>query len=179
MKTFVALFRGINVGGRNSLPMRELVELLEGLELQEVKTYIQSGNVVFRSESEGSADLAGKMGDAIERSHGFRPEMMLLEVDELQRAIAANPFPEAESEPRTLHYFFLASEPEHADLEALESIRRESERFRLEGKVFYLHAPLGIGRSKLAARVEKSLGVAVTARNGRTVGKIRDMVADR
>jgi uncharacterized protein (DUF1697 family)/GNAT superfamily N-acetyltransferase len=178
MKTFAALFRGINVGGRNSLPMRELVELLEGLGLQEVKTYIQSGNVIFRSEPVESADLAGRMGDAIEKSHGFRPEVMLLEVDELQSAMAANPFPEAEAEPRTLHLYFLASEPENPDLEALEGVRRESERFKLEGKVFYLLTPQGIGRSKLAARVERSLGVVVTARNWRTVGKIRDMALE-
>ena len=63
-------------------------------------------------------------------------------------------------------------------LEALESVKREGERFKLEGKVFYLHAPQGIGRSKLAARVEKSLGVAVTARNWRTVCKIRDMMVE-
>lgn len=178
MRTFVALLRGINVGGRNSLPMRELVEVLEGLGLREVKTYIQSGNVVFQNEGGEPADLAGRMGDAIEKSHGFRPEVMLLKVDELQSAIAANPFPEAELEPKTLHLYFLGSEPENADLKALESIRREKERFKLEGKVFYLHAPLGIGRSKLAAQVEKSLGVAVTSRNWRTVSKIRAMAAE-
>jgi uncharacterized protein (DUF1697 family) len=178
MRTFVALFRGINVGGHNSLPMRELVEVLQDLGLREVKTYIQSGNVVFQSEFGEPADLMDRMGDAIEKSHGFRPEVLLLEVDELQRAMAANPFPEAEQEPRTLHLYFLASEPEHLDLEALESVRRESERFQLKGKVLYLHAPKGIGRSKLAARVEKSLGVAATARNWRTVGKIEAMVVE-
>jgi uncharacterized protein (DUF1697 family) len=112
------------------------------------------------------------MGKAIETSHGFRPEVMLLEVGELQSAMAANPFPEAESEPKTLHLYFLASEPENADLQVLESVRRESEGFQLQGKVFYLQAPEGIGRSKLAARVERSLGVAVTARNWRTLSKI-------
>ena len=178
MRTFVALFRGINVGGRNSLPMRELAELLRGLGLQEVRTYIQSGNVVFQSKSGGPADLAGRMGDAIEKSHGFRPVVVLLEIDELQSAMTANPFPEAESEPKTLHLYFLASEPEIADLETLASIRHESERFKLEGKVFYLHAPEGIGRSRVAAWVEKSLGVAVTARNWRTVSKINAMAAE-
>jgi uncharacterized protein (DUF1697 family) len=175
MRTLVALFRGINVGGRNSLPMRELVAVLENLGLQEVRTYIQSGNVVFQSKSGEPAELASSIGDAIAKSHGFKPEVMLLEVDELEAAVAANPFPEAESEPKSLHLYFLVSEPEHPDLEGLERVRRESERFQLEGKVLYLYAPQGIGRSKLAARVERSLGVAVTARNWRTVCKIEAM----
>jgi uncharacterized protein (DUF1697 family) len=176
MKPFIALLRGINVGGRNRLPMRELVEVLEGLGLRNVKTYIQSGNVVFQSETVDALELAAKMGAAINERHGFTPHVFVLELDELKDAIASNPFPEAESEPKMLHLYFLACVPENPDLKTLENIKRDSERFQLKGKVFYLHTPDGIGRSKLAARVEKSLGVAVTARNWRSVRKIMDMV---
>ena len=175
MNTFIALFRGINVGGANKLPMRELVGVLEGLGLREIKTYIQSGNVLFKSDNGDLPDLAGRIGAAIEESHGFRPQVLLLGLDDLASAIASNPFPEAEGAPKTLHLYFLASAPEDLNLGTLERFRREGERFVLEGEVFYLHAPEGIGRSKLAARVEKVLGVPATARNWRTVGKIMAM----
>lgn len=82
---------------------------------------------------------------------------------------------EAESEPKTLHIFFLVFEPENPNLDMLENLKRNRERFKLVDKLFYLHAPDGIGRSKLAARVEKALGVPVTARNWRSVCKIMAM----
>jgi uncharacterized protein (DUF1697 family) len=95
---------------------------------------------------------------------------------EIDRAVASNPFPEAESEPKTLHVYFLASMPKNLDLGALESIKSDRERFALEDRVFYLYAPEGIGRSKLAANTEKLLGVAITGRNWRTVRKLMAMV---
>ena len=176
MSTYVALFRGINVGGRNRLPMRELVEVLQSLALQNVRTTIQSGNVAYESEETNAPELADRISAAVNESHGFRPKVLLLEVDELKEAIAANPFPEAEAHPKSLHLFFLASVPENPDLKTLESYRRDSERFALKGKVFYLQAPDGIGRSKVAARAEKALGVAATARNWRSVGRILGLV---
>ena len=175
MKTYIAFFRGINVGGHNLLPMHELVGVLEGLGLHNIKTYIQSGNVVFQSEKIDTSGLSDKISVAINKRHGFTPQVFLLELDELENAIASNPFPEAESEPKTLHLYFLALVPKSPDLKTLEGIKRESERFKLKGKVFYLHAPDGIGRSKLAVQAEKSLGIAVTARNWRTVSKVLAM----
>lgn len=178
MKTYIALFRGINVGGSNVLPMKDLAALLEQLGARGVKTYIQSGNAVFQHEAASPAQLSGRIGAAIQASRGFEPEILLLDVADLERAMAANPFPEAGSEPKTLHLYFLASAPQNPDLQTLEGLRQETERFELVGNVFYLHAPGGIGRSKLAARVEKALGVAATARNWRTVSAIMAMAKD-
>jgi len=175
MNTYIALLRGINVGGRNKLPMGELVEVLTTLGLQNVQTYIQSGNVVFESGMIDPAALSERISLAINVSHGFTPQVFLLKVDELADAIASTPFPEAEYDTRPLHLFFLATTPESPALQALESVRRVTERFELKGNVFYLHAPDGIGRSKLAERVEKTLGVAVTARNWRSVCRILDL----
>ena len=93
-------------------------------------------------------------------------------------AMVSNPFPQAESNPKTLHLYFLADLPEAPDLEALDALKRDTERYTLAGKLFYLYAPEGIGRSKLAARVEKSLGVAATARNWRSVSKIMAMAKE-
>jgi uncharacterized protein (DUF1697 family) len=176
MNTYIALFKGINVGGNNILPMLELVSVLEELGLSRIKTYIQSGNVVFQSKKINNVELSQKIVAAIRNRHGFIIQVLILDGDELQSAIAANPFPEAEAEPNTLHCFFLLSLPENPNLNALETVKKDSEQFRLIDKVFYLYAPEGIGRSKLATKVEKTLGVAVTARNWRTVSKLMAMV---
>jgi len=175
MNTFIALFRGINVGGHNILPMRELVAVLEGLGLQNIRTYIQSGNVVLDSRGSDGVALAKKIREGVHRSHGFAPEVMLLKSGEFGNAIKSNPYAHAESEPKTLHLFFLGTKPKKPDMKKLEDLQRDNERFALKGKVFYLHAPDGIGRSKLAASVEKALGVNVTARNWRSVCKIAEM----
>jgi uncharacterized protein (DUF1697 family) len=175
MKTYIALLRGINVGGNNVLPMKDLVALLEDLGSRNVKTYIQSGNAVFQSEEENASLLSDRIKVAIRNSHGFEPQVLLLELEEIEKAVESNPFPEAESEPKTLHLHFLASMPKDPDLEVLASLKGERERFVLEDRVFYLHAPDGIGRSKLAANAEKLLGVAMTARNWRTVCKVTAM----
>jgi uncharacterized protein (DUF1697 family) len=175
MKTYIALFRGINVGGRNVLPMSELVSMLENIGLQNVETYIQSGNVVFQSEETNASLLADTICAAIKKSHGFEPQVLLLKPEEIEKAVQSNPFPEAESQPKTLHLHFLSSEPRSPDLDALESIRDDRERFVLKDGVLYLHAPHGIGRSKLAANAEKLLGVSITGRNWRTVCKLIEM----
>ncbi len=176
---WIALLRGINVGGRNRLPMSDLVAILESFGLEDVETYIQSGNVVFRSAEKVSSSLGEEIATAVEERHGFRPRVLLLDAGRLREAAEANPFPEAEAEPKTLHLFFLASAPESPDEESLTAVAAPSERFHLAGDVFYLHAPDGVGRSKLVARVEKHLGVAATARNWRTVERLLEMSRDR
>jgi uncharacterized protein (DUF1697 family) len=175
MKTYIALFRGVNVGGNNVLPMKELVALLENIGSQNVKTYIQSGNAVFQNEEENALLLSNRISAAIKKSHGFEPQIVLLELEKIERAVGSNPFPEAESEPKTLHVHFLSSIPKNPDLDALESIKSGRERFALKDGVFYLHAPDGIGRSKLASNAEKLLGVSMTGRNWRTVCKVMAM----
>lgn len=172
MKTYVALFRGINVGGKNTLPMKELVAILEDLGAEGVRTYIQSGNAVFQHEPGRIRDLAARIAAEVEKTRDFAPRVLVLEASDVAAAAASNPFPEAESVPKSLHLFFLESPPISPDLDSLAAIRTPTERFHLSDRVFYLHAPAGIGRSKLAARVESALGVAATGRNWRTVGKI-------
>jgi uncharacterized protein (DUF1697 family) len=175
MKSFIALFRGINVGGTNVLPMKDLVALLENIGSQNVKTYIQSGNAVFQNKEENASLLSNKIRETIKKNYGFEPQVLLLTPEEIESAIGSNPFPEAESEPKTLHVHFLASMPNNPDLGTLESIKGDHERFALKDRVLYLHAPDGIGRSKLAANAERLLGVAATSRNWRTVCKVMAM----
>ena len=161
MSTWIALFRGINVGGRYLLPMKELVRDLQSLGLEDVRTYIQSGNAVFRASSEVAATLGEEIAATIEERHGFRPQVLLLTAGELADAMAANPFPEAEAEPKTLHLSFLASPPPAPDLESLTAIRSATERFQLTDRVFYLHAPDGIGRSGRSRKNQCSPGAIV------------------
>ncbi|MFN2122278.1 MAG: DUF1697 domain-containing protein [Candidatus Promineifilaceae bacterium] len=178
MITYICLLRGINVGGNNRLPMKELRSLLENMDLQNVQTYIQSGNVVFLSQEQDAAVLSAEISAAIKDSFGFQPQVLILTGEELAAAMTANPFPEAEAEPKSLHLYFMASAPKNPDLAALEALRQESERFQLRDRVFYLHAPDGIGRSKLAVKVEKALAEPATARNWRSVDKIMSLAQE-
>lgn len=176
MKTWIALFRGINVGGNNLLPMAKLKSDLESLQFKNVRTYIQSGNVVFDSTAKTAAPLIKKIGALIEKQHGFRPQILLLDCQEFQTAVKSNPFPKAVFDPETLHFFFLAEPATDPDIEALNRAKKPTEKYKLTDSVFYLHAPEGIGRSKLAANAEKHLGVVTTARNYRTVDKLLAMI---
>ncbi len=175
MTTWIAFFRGINVGGNNMLPMKSLVALLQKLGLEEVRTYIQSGNVVFCSAGKNAQVIEKKIGSAVAKAHGFEPRVLVLSVKDLDKAIAANPFPQATAEHKSLHLYFLSEPPSRPNLDALNSIKGTNEAFVITNTVFYLHAPDGIGKSKLAERAEKLLGVTATARNWRTVCKVRDM----
>lgn len=177
MNSFVALFRGINVGGRNRLPMKGLVAVMDSLGAENVKTYIQSGNAVFQSMGTNRRAFAEKLTSGIQKEYGFSPHVLVLELDAIVNAMANNPFPEAEVEPKNLHLGFLSSVPQCPDLEKFESLKKRSERFRLIGSIFYLHAPEGVGRSRLAAASERLLGVPMTDRNWKTVCKIREMAS--
>ena len=177
MKTWIALFRGINVGGNNVLPMAELRDDLETLKLKNVRTYIQSGNVVFDASAKTANSIRKKIKQCIEERHGFEPKVLILSEDKLAAAVEANPFPKAQSsDPKTLHFLFLAQSASDPNMDAIDTARKATENFKLTDHVFYLHAPEGIGRSKLAANVEKYLGVTTTARNFRTVEKLMNMV---
>ena len=176
MSTWVLLLRGVNVGGAGKLPMGELVGMLESLGLENVRTYIQSGNVVFESKRQISAELAEEIAAVIHDRKGFRPTVLILNPRQLHDAAASNPFEGAEEHPKSVHLFFLSSAPSDPDIDALTELSSSTERFHLTDEVFYLYAPDGVGRSKLAKRAERILGVPVTARNWRTVTKLLDMV---
>lgn len=173
MSTWIALLRGVG-GGIRPLSMRELAAALEGIGLQDVRTYIQSGNVVF-SSAKGATRLAGEIERCIEKQFGFHSKTFILSVPELQRAAKGNPFPQADQKPQTLHLFFLAQPAKAAQIDAMNELKAKSEQFVLKSKVFYFYTPNGFGISKLAAKAERLLGVDTTARNWRTVGKLLEL----
>lgn len=173
--TWVALLRGINVGGNNLLPMKDLAALLTSAGFADVKTYFQSGNVVFRGSVARASAVSKRISTAIAERRGIEPRVLVLGPRDLQRAAAANPFPDAAADPKSLHLFFLCESPRAPDLDSLARLKSRSEEFALAGSVFYLHAPDGIARSRLAQNVDRFLGVPTTARNWRTVCALLQM----
>src|SRR5690606_10520433 len=119
MATWIALIRGINVGGRHKLPMAELRAELERAGFSAVRTYIQSGNVVFEC-ARGTADsIARRMGELVGIRFGFEPKILVLAARDLEKAASANPFPAAHAAPKSLQLFFLAAAPRPAAAESL------------------------------------------------------------
>ena len=165
MKTYIMLFRGINVGGRNILPMKELTLLLKARGFENVRTYIQSGNVLLHSavKPDDSVRLA------IQSKYGFIPDIMIFEKTEFETLVNNCPF--RSSIGKLIHFFFCEGQPT-PNTEKLEHLASATEQYELRGNVFYLYAPDGIGRSKLAGSVQTCLGVSTTARNLNTVTKI-------
>lgn len=176
MTTYVALLRGINVGGKHSLPMQALRDILAALGCEDAKTYIQSGNAVFNFDKD-SRKLATEITAAIEMAVGFAPSVQLLKREDFQSILDANPFPNAVAEPKSLHIAFLAETPTAPDLAAIAALQSATEETHLTDGAFFLHAPDGIGRSKLAAKLDKCLGVETTGRNWRSATAIADLAA--
>jgi uncharacterized protein (DUF1697 family) len=175
MATWIALLRGINVLGRKVVPMKVLSAALQRDGLRNVRTYIQSGNVVFQSSRGTPNTLAQRIGKVVLDSHGFQPRVLVLSSEDLMRAAVGNPFPKAATAPTTLHLFFLASSPQTPDLESLSRLKSGREAFELRGRVFYLYTPDGFAVSRVRDRIERFLGVDATARNWRTVGRLIEM----
>jgi len=173
--TFIVLLRAVNVLGANSLSTKDFIRVLESMALKNVRTYIQTGNAVFQSSEPDVSRLSEKIKARIKRRLGFAPEVILLRLDEFERAVASNPYPDADGNHKALHLMFLASAPKSSDLTACEKYRSDSEQCSLQGRIFYFWAPNGVGRSKLFARIEKLLGVTGTARNWRTTCKLLEL----
>jgi uncharacterized protein (DUF1697 family) len=176
MATWIALLRGVG-GGIRPLSMRDLVTALQGIGLKNVRTYIQSGNVIF-SSAKAATRLASEIEGCIEKKFGFHSKTFILSVPELKRAAAGNPFPQADEKPQSLHLFFLEKPAKAAQLDAMNELKAKSEQFVLTNKVLYFYAPEGFGTSKLVAKLGRLLGVDMTARNWRTVGKLLEMTKE-
>jgi uncharacterized protein (DUF1697 family) len=172
MKTLVALLRGINVGGKNKIAMSELRSSLSSLGLQDVATYIQSGNVVFRSPDRAD-DLAGDIEQRIAGDFGVSVTVLLRTASDLQAVGRSNPFLKGGADHSKLHVVFLSDRPAANAVAGLDPERSPPDQFSLLGREIYLHLPNGSGRSKLTIDYfERRLGVAATARNWNTLIKL-------
>ena len=175
MKTWIILLRGINVGGNNIIKMGDLRALLTKAGYSNVRTYIQSGNIAFEHGDIEPEEICEHVTQCIYDSHGFAPRTMAMSYDSVVNIIASNPYKDAEATPKALHVFFLKSPAIDAEIEALEALKTENERFAITDEAVYLHLPDGVWKSKLSSKLEKHLGVPATARNWRSVNKILDL----
>ena len=142
MKT-IALFRGINVGGKSTIKMSDLSRIFSELGCKNVRTYIQSGNVIFDPSEIGDGALIDQIQQKIKDEFGINPFILMLDIQDIEKAILNNPFSRAADTPQSLHLGFLASAPLKPDLTRLEKLKSDTEQFRLIGNVFYLFAPTG------------------------------------
>lgn len=169
---FIVLFRG--VGGKTQLPTKPLREALTEVGFRKVVTYIASGNVVLVTDMQAERVEAWVAAIAKEK-FGFSKQIMVVTREEWADLIAHNPFPEAVDQPTTLHAFALEAEPSQEAVAALSARASTSERLLVRGKVLYFHAPQGFGTSKLPPLIDRTLGVASTARNWNTVLKLAEL----
>ena len=171
--TYVGLLRGVNVGGNNKLPMNLLVTLCEALGCTSVRTYIQSGNVVFQASAKVAAGFAAKLKDQIKKEHGFETTLILRTEAELQASVENNPYLAAGVDEKFLHVLFLASEPNLLDVVKLNPVCEGAEGFSLRGSEIFLYLPNGVGRSKMANYgFDKILRTVGSTRNWQTVQKL-------
>jgi uncharacterized protein (DUF1697 family) len=168
------------VGGHRVVKMAALREAFEALGAAGVRTVVQSGNVVFdhaTAERDAPA-LRSHLEAGLAATFGFAVPVLLRSARQFERAAAAHPFSAQAAEPQHAHVWFLEHAPASADTAGLDRLKAATERWHLAGDAFYLHAPDGIGRSKLAAGAERLLGVAATARNARTVETLRALLGE-
>ena len=173
---YAALLRGVNVGGKNRLPMADLRDVFSAAGCAAVQTYIQSGNVVF----EAAPDLAERVTDivtrAIRRRFGYETAVIVRSSEELRKVAASNPF-DTSGDPRLLHVAFLEDTPDTEAVSRLDPERSPLDAFAVRGRNVYLHYPNGVARSKLTNEyLAAQLRTASTMRNWRTVLTLREMV---
>jgi len=170
MPVYIALLRGINVGGHKIVKMAELKTLCESLGLRDVRTHLQSGNVVFRAKRSDQARLAKKLESAL----SVESKVIVRSADEVRKAIEANPMlADAEREPSHFIVVFLSGQPSTAAMKSLRDAYPGPEPMQLHGSELYIHYGEGMARSKLTnVLIERKLGITGTARNWNTVTRL-------
>lgn len=198
MASHVALLRGINVGGRNKVPMADLREVVASLGHTGVSTYIQSGNVLFSTRDTDTAKLAAALESAIEERFGLWSSVVVLSRDELAQVLAANPYPD-EPNPKMVHVVFLNAELPGSLLDRISAAEgaaaakgsRDTVQVTApsagQPPALFLHTPDGFGTSELAQNVFKLIappkksrpGLAATARNWSTATKLLSLCEEK
>ncbi|MFJ6510095.1 DUF1697 domain-containing protein [Streptomyces sp. NPDC091406] len=175
---YAALLRGINVGGSKRVPMPELRTVLAELGHTAIATHLQSGNAVFRSDSDDEDALAAGLEHALHQRFGFAVDCLVRDAGYLAAVAEACPFPAASLEGKQLHVIYFDRPVDTSRFADLEAEAFLPEEFRLGDRCLYLYAPDGLGRSKLAValgRPRHVKGLTATARNWNTVAKLVEM----
>ncbi len=179
MPTYIAILRGINVSGSKLLKMADLKSALQAMGLDEVETYIQSGNVKFSTSKETPIKLAKDIEQMINETFGYEVPVIVLEKEDLESVTSSNPFlVKGDIDPKALYVTFLGEKPSHEKLRSLNEISSGDDEFKVENKTIFLYCHSGYGRTKLTNNLfEKKLGVTATSRNWKTVMKLLEMAS--
>ena len=178
--TYVALLRGINVGGKNKLPMQSLAEIFTSVGCGAVQTYVQSGNVVFQAGHTLARRIPDLIAEEISRRLGLQVPVVVRNAAELYAVVLENPFLHAGADPATLHVAFLAAVPDPARLTSLEPERSPPDEFLVQGRDIYLRLPNGVARTRFTnAYFDARLATTCTLRNWNTVRKLVELSGGR
>jgi uncharacterized protein (DUF1697 family) len=173
---WVALLRGVNLGARNKVPMAALRQLLEETGCESVRTYIQSGNALFTSDTSDRAALARRLERAVEDAFAVATPVVLRSFEEIGRVADSHPFGGDTSKTQVA---FLVNRPAPSKVRGLKSLDIAPDRVEVAGSDVYLHYPNGVQGARLGgAQLERHLGVAATLRNWRTVARLAEMAAE-
>jgi uncharacterized protein (DUF1697 family) len=180
MAIYISMLRGINVGGHKKIKMDRLRQSFEALGFDQVKTYIQSGNVVFKGAKLSTAALSRKIEDKILSDFGFSVSVLTRTADEMRQTIEANPFLQQRGiDPGKLHVTFLSEAPLPAALKKLADLTTAPNQFHCLGRDIYFYLPNGVAESVLMkSPVDRMLAVVITTRNWRTVSTLYQMCQD-
>lgn len=172
----VALLRGINVGGRNRLPMSVLAELFRAAGCREVRTYIQSGNVLFQAPPRLAQRVPELLAQRIAATLGLQVPVIVRSAAELARVAGRNPFLSSAADPAALHVAFLAQAPERKRVAALDPERSPGDAFLVKGREIYLHLPKGVAKTRITSPyLDATLDTVCTVRNWRTVQMLAEL----
>jgi uncharacterized protein (DUF1697 family) len=173
---YVALMRGINVGGKNMLPMKELVALFAKAGCGEVSSFINSGNVLFTASPALAAGLPKSIAAGIEKRFGFSVPIVLRTADELARVARSNPYLDAKTDIDLLYVGFLADEPDSARIGGLDPKRSPPDKYSVVGREIYMHLSTGAAKTKLTnAYFDSKLSTISTMRNWKTTLKLVEL----
>jgi uncharacterized protein (DUF1697 family) len=173
---YVALLRGINVGGKNMIKMETLRATFESLGYENVKSYINSGNLVFETRKTDDRKLAKTIHDAIQKDFGFDISVMVRSMKEIEEIVKNNPFDGQFDNHKYLHVFFLDSELSNGQRELIDSITNENERIEVHGRTLYCLLKISIIDSAVGKGIiDKKLKIPATGRNWRTIQKIAEL----
>jgi uncharacterized protein (DUF1697 family) len=180
MTVMISMLRGVNLASHNRIKMEELRAVYESLKLQDPRTYVQSGNVLFKTKEKDEAKLSSRIQDGIEKKFGFRPDVILRTTEELRGAVAKNPFATRKNiDPAKLLVTFLSTEPGAEACEKLMALDTAPEELHVVGRELFIYYTNGLARPKFQwIKAEKILKVICTGRNWNSVTKMLAMAEE-
>jgi uncharacterized protein (DUF1697 family) len=175
--TYLALLRAINVGGNNKLPMKDLADMFASAGCADVRTFIQSGNVLFNAEPSVAEQVPGLVAAKISTIYGYRTPVVLRTAEQMRGVVASNPYLAQGAPEDSLHVMFLADRPSQTHVDSLDPKRSPTATYVVLGREIYLHLPRGVAEAKLTnAYFDSKLATVSTMRNWRTTTKLLELM---